>query len=555
MLSALRVKNLALAENVRVEFQPGLNVITGETGAGKSILIGALSLLVGERADKRLIRAGEDACGAEALFHLADSAAVDEVLETYGLDPCVDGQLVIRRIVKASGANQIMVNDSPVTLQVLKQIGDLLVDLHGPHDHQSLLSPEFQRDLLDAYGHLWEVREAYEKEYRRFEELVEQQAALTGGDEGVDEQIDLLRYRVKEIEEAALVEGEEESITEEHRIAGNAQRVLELGTAAVNALQEGETSAFNSLAEAQKALEELARLMSEADVWREEIRSLAVQAQEIAVTIQSTLERIEADPTRLSWLDERLATYQSLKRKYAPTVVGILEVLEKSQARLRDLETRGERLAAVEAAMKETDKTMRQAGLALRRKRKSVAGRLAEAVTKELKALGFAHGAFSVDLKDSEPRLAGMDEVEFGFAPNAGEPMSPLRAIASSGEISRVMLAIKVVLAGHDRIPLLVFDEIDANVGGEMGNAVGRKLAEVARNHQVLCVTHLPQVAACGGTHLAVSKSVKEGRTFTDVRLLTPDDRVEELARMLGGKDMTSVTLKHAREMLKVSKE
>jgi DNA repair protein RecN (Recombination protein N) len=555
MLSALRVKNLALAENVRVEFQSGLNVITGETGAGKSILIGALSLLVGERADKRLIRAGEDACGAEALFHLSDSSAVDEVLETYGLDPCADGQLVIRRIVKASGANQIMVNDSPVTLQVLKQLGDLLVDLHGPHDHQSLLSPEFQRDLLDAYGHLWEEREAYEKEYRHFEELGEKRTELTGGDEGVAEQIDLLRYRVKEIEEAALVEGEEEAIAEEHRVVGNAQRVLELGTVVVNALLEGETAAFNSMAEAQKSLEELARLMSEADAWRDEIASLSRQMQEIAVTIQSTMERIDADPTRLAWLDERLATYQTLKRKYAPTVAGILEILEKSKERLQDLETRGERLAAVEAEMKETDKKMRSLGAALRRKRKTVAGKLADAVTKELKALGFTHGSFSVDMKDCEPRLAGMDEVEFGFAPNAGEPMSPLRAIASSGEISRVMLAIKVVLAGHDRIPVLVFDEIDANVGGEMGNAIGRKLAEVAKNHQVLCVTHLPQVAACGSTHLAVSKSVKEGRTFTEVRLLNQNDRVEELGRMLGGKDLTSVTLKHAREMLKSAKE
>ena len=550
MLTNLRVKNLALVESIRVEFGPGLNVITGETGAGKSILIGALSLLLGERADRSMIRAGEDACGAEAFFQLKDSSAVDEVLETYGIDPCQDGQLIIRRIIKASGSSQNLVNDSPVTLQALKEIGRLLVDMHGPHDHQSLLSPEFQMDLLDAFGHSWDERAAYEETFRAMAALDEKRAALEGVGENVAEQIDLLSYRVKDIEEAAPVEGEEEKVEQEQKLVGNAQRVLELGQAALQALAEGESSAFDALALAQRPLDELARLVPEAAEWKTEIQSCAARLQEVSATMHSVLDRVEADPARLEWLDQRLATYQRLKRKYAPTVAGVLEILRESKERLRSLETRGEQLAQIENEKAGLLKTLRAQGGSLRVKRTAAAGKLAEAVTRELRALGFPHGSFSVELREAEPHLSGMDDIEFGFAPNVGEPMRPLRAIASSGEISRVMLASKAVLAGHDRIPLMVFDEIDANVGGEMGSAVGRKLAEVARQHQVICITHLPQVAVHGVLHLAVAKSVKDNRTSTDVTPLDEKARVEELARMLGGRDLTSVTLKHAREML-----
>lgn len=549
MLTTLRVKNLALVENVRVEFQPGLNVITGETGAGKSILVGALNLLLGDRADHDLIRAGEDACGAEACFRLADTSAVDEVLEASGLDPCEDGQLIVRRIVRASGASQAMLNDSPVTLQVLKRVGELLVDMHGPHDHQSLLNPDFQTDLLDAFGHCWDLRAAYEEAQFQLQALEDRVRELER-DGATAEQIDLLTYRITEIEQAAPVEGEEEKVTDEHRLQGNAQRVIELGGAALNAMSEGEGAAFDALAAAQKSLEELARVTPRAADWRQEAGAIAGRLQELAADLRGFLEGVEADPARLAWLDERLATYQRLKRKYAPTVPEVLAILERDRKRLHDLKTRGEQLAALGKEIGQARAKRDRAGAALRARRKEHAGRLAAAVTRELRALGFSHGAFAVEVREGEPKLSGMDDVDFGFAPNAGEPMRPLRAIASSGEISRVMLATKAVLAAHDRIPVMVFDEIDSNVGGEMGSAVGRKLAEVSRKHQVLCITHLPQVAVCGATHLAVSKSVHDGRTTTEVRLLDARERVEEVARMLGGRDLTSVTLKHARELL-----
>ena len=346
-------------------------------------------------------------------------------------------------------------------------------------------------------------------------------------------------------------EGEEESVLQEHAIVSNSQRVLELGGAVTAALLDGEGAAFDSLAAAQHSLEELARIMPEAEEWRAGARNAAAQIQELAASIASRLDKIEGDPARLEWLDQRVAIYQKLKKKYGPTVADVLATLEKSKTRLRDLETRGEQLAALEKEIAAVETELRKLGKKLREKRNEVAAKLAKAITRELKELGFAHGRFDVALREQEPQASGMDEIEFGFAPNAGEGMKPLRDIASSGEISRVMLATKAVLAGHDKIPVLIFDEIDANVGGEIGLAVGEKLAELGESHQVICITHLPQVAAKGETHFAVTKSLRDKRTITEVQLLDDESRVEEIARMLGGRDLTKVTLQHAREMLR----
>ncbi|MFH0909881.1 MAG: DNA repair protein RecN [bacterium] len=550
MLATLRVKNLALVENIRLDFRAGLNVITGETGAGKSILVGALDLLLGERADKRIIREGEETCGAEAVFQLKNTRTVDTLLADYGVTPCEDNQLIIRRVVKASGSSQNLINDSPVTLNVLKAVGQLLVDMHGPHDHQSLLNPSFQLDVLDAYGHLEEERKACADAFDNLQQLLARRSELEGDDKDVAAQIDLLSYRIKEIRDAGIKESEEEDIQREHLVVSNAQRILELGGMASRALIEGEATAFDTLTAIQRSLDPLARILPEAEAWRKESHAIAIQIKELGASITSAMERIEADPGRLVWLDERIAVYQKLRRKHGGTVADILKVLDESGERLKDLQTRGERLAALDKDIAATRAVLLRHGQALRRKREEIAGRLAKVITRELRELGFAHGAFSVALREVEPCRSGIDAVEFGFAPNVGESSRPLRDIASSGEISRVMLATKAALAGHDRIPVLVFDEIDANIGGEIGNAVGKKLGELGKSHQVICITHLPQVAICGTTHFAISKSVRDGRTVTDATLLERDARVEEVARMLGGRDMTKVTLQHAREML-----
>lgn len=550
MLQTLRVKNLAIVENIRVDFTDGLNAITGETGAGKSVFVGALNLILGERADKSLIRSGEDRCGVEASFQLADSSDVDALLADLGMDPCEDGILVIRRIVAAGGAGKILVNDAPSTVQALKQLGNLLVDMHGPHDHQSLLNPAFQLDLLDAYGHLWPQRSKYEEVYTAVCDLESRRAALDGDNGDTEAQIDLLSFQVKEIENAELEDTSEAELEQEHATSANAQRIIELANGIDQALVEGEGNAFDAMAVVQNRVGELAEILPDAEEWREEAQSIAVQIQELSSTITSPVQNIDGDPARLQWLDDRMTLLHKLKRKYGGSIEEILAFLEKAQQRLSDLESRGERLAALDKEIAAAREKLTTEGRALSEARANVSGKLAQAITTALQQLGFTHSAFDIHLSASAPAANGMDAIEFGFAPNAGEEMRPLRAIASSGEISRVMLATKAVLADHDRIPVLVFDEIDANVGGEMGTAVGAKLAAVAETHQVLCITHLPQVAVQGASHYVVSKHVEDGRTRTRIAPITGKERVEEVARMLGGRDLTSVTLKHAGEML-----
>lgn len=550
MLQTLRIRNLAIVEDIRVDLAQGLNVVTGETGAGKSIIAGALGLVLGERADKTMVRAGEDKCGVEAIFHLADSSLVDTVLDELGLDPCEDGRLIVRRIVAASGSGKNSINDSPTTVQALKRVGDLLVDMHGPHDHQSLLNREFQLDLLDSYGNLWKARSEYEELYGKMTGLERRRSELDSDEQEVAQQIDVLSYQVKEIDDAGLTDMDEVELEQEHARIANAHRILELAAAARQALTEEESAAANGIAFALQQLSAMTELVDECAEWRQEAESISIQIRELSSAVNSYAQDIEGDPGRLQWLEDRMALLHRLKRKYGSSMEDILTFLESARARLADLESRGEKIAEIESEIQAVRAELEKAGKKLGKGRRKAADSLGNAVTDQLHGLGFPHGAFRVDVESGKRGPSGMDEVEFGFAPNVGEPMRPLRAIASSGEISRVMLATKAVLAVHDRIPVLVFDEIDANVGGEMGNAIGTKLETVSKHHQVMCITHLPQVAVHAKTHLVVTKHVHEGRTRTRIEPLEGDGRVEEIARMLGGKKLTGVTLEHAKQML-----
>ena len=554
MLTTLRIKNLAIVENILVEYGKRLNVITGETGAGKSIMAAALGLVLGERADKTMIRAGEEQCGVEAIFQLSDSSQINAILEELGLEKCDNGRLIIRRIITTSGGGKNLINECSTTVQVLSKIGNLLVDMHGPHDHQSLLSQEFQLNLLDAFGHVGRTRNAYQTCYSELCDLKARRRELDCDDNEVARQIDMLSFQVKEIEDANLLPTDETDLENEHKVTANAQRILELSNAIRDAMSDGETSAFNAMSSAQSAFNELTNLLPEAEEWKKEAEAISIQIQELASSISSRVQNIEGDSERLQWLEDRMAMLYKFKRKYGTSVNEILEYLDKTRQRLSDLQARGERIAEIDGKIEKVNKEIQSTGGILSKERQSSSESMAKAITKELHDLGFKQGSFSVQLRPVEAGPAGLDEVDFGFAPNVGEPARPLRAIASSGEISRVMLAIKAVLASHDRIPVLVFDEIDSNVGGEMGNAIGNKLSVVAEKHQVLCITHLPQVAVHGETHFVVAKEVRDGRTCTGIREIKGDDRVEEIARMLGGRSLTSVTLKHAREMLKNNK-
>lgn len=556
MLWMLKVRNLALVESADVGFEPGMNVISGETGAGKSILIGALYLLLGERADSSAVRSGAPQCTVEAVFRLSKKDGlerIEQALAEAGLPECEEGTLVVRRVVKAGGGGQAFVNDAPVTLGLLKRIGGALVDLHGPHDHQSLFHPAEQLAILDAYAQDGAERAAYGEVWARREALRARREALEGdGGEDRASLMDWLSAQVKEIEDVAPEEGEEEAVREEQRTAGNAQRILELGQAVTQAATEGETCALQLLAPARKALEELAHLFPAAAEWPEEMKRLTEKLAALSMGIQRELSDVESDSARLEWLDRRVGDYERLKRKYGPELADVRRTMENAKSRLADLQNRDVRLAELAQAEVALNKELHTAGNALRKKRSAAAQRLAPAIGGELRAIGFENGSFAIPVNPlEEPQAEGMDRVDFGFAPNAGEPMRPLRAIASSGEISRVMLAVKTVLAAADRVGTLVFDEIDANVGGETAGAVARKLAQVARDRQVIVITHLPAVAAAGAVHFAVCKRVEDGRTRTRVQRLSDEERVDEVARMLGGRDVTSVALRHARELLR----
>ncbi len=551
MLQLLRIRNFAIVEDVAAEFEPGLNVITGETGAGKSILIGALNLLLGERADRQAIRSGEDQCMAQAVFQLGDPERANALLEELGIEPCEEGALLVQRTVSAAGAGKIFVNNAPATVQTLKTLGDLLVDMHGPHDHQSLLRADFQLDLLDAYGGHGSALAAYRGLYAGLAAANREIAALRGSGPDLDAQRDLLAYQIREIEEAELVGVDETALQDEHSTAANAQRILELIEGGRQALTEGDGCAFDTLGFAQKTLDELAGLTAQGAEWLDEARSIAIRMQELSDTLNRFAQSVDSDSRRLEWLEARMAALFKLKRKYGSSVPEIVARLDALKTQLYDMDHREERLSELTAKRMEIEARLREAGLALRRARAKSANALTRAVAASLRDLGFPHGGFAAQTRECEPGPSGMDEAEFGFAPNVGEAMRPLRKIASSGEISRVMLAIKAALAAHDRIPVLVFDEVDANVGGEMGVAIGEKLAAVAERRQILCITHLPQVAAQGTTHWVVEKQVRDGRTSARIRPVAGKEREAEIARMLGGRRASEITRKHAREMLR----
>ena len=551
MLTTLRIKNLALVSDLTLELQAGCNVITGETGAGKSVILGALNLVLGERADRTLIRSGEESSSVEAAFDIKKlRAPIKDFLEENGLEPCEEHQLVLKRTFTNAGTNRQFINGSPTTLATLGSIGEWLVDMHGPHDHQSLLHPARQLLILDAFGGLEAEREAFGGLIRRRNELEGDKAALVVDEKTYAQQLDLLRFQVQEISAARLQPDEEQSVEEEFNRASNAARLLQLSQAALDGLSESENSLLTQSGVVGRLLSELQRV----DAGAGELLEYHGQATELLRELQTALSRyadkVEVDPARLAELEERLDLIHSLKRKYGVNIAEILAFGEESAEKLRALESRDAELARINAALEKLDAEIATAGKKLSAARKRVVPQLARAAARQLEDLGFKQSKLDVAVNAATvPQVSGVDVVEFQFSPNPGEPARPLRAIASSGEMARVMLALKTVLAAQDEIPVLVFDEVDANVGGETANAVGEKMKQIAAKRQVLCITHLPQVAAPADAHYVVTKQVNGGRTISEIHLLDGKTRVTELARMLGGQ--SDAARKHAEAMLK----
>src|SRR6266487_61333 len=496
VLSFLRIKNLALVEELEWQLEPGFVAITGETGAGKSIIIGALQLLLGERADKSLIRTGADLCTVEAVFTGTDVGKLNPQLAEAGIEPC-ENDLILKRTLSSSGTNRQFINGSPTTLSVLKNLGDELVDLHGPHDHQSLLSPETQLSLLDSFARAEQQREKYRTHYRQLQTLLAEHAALDTAQTAREQEIDLLRHQITEIESANLVASEEEEIEKRYKLASNSKRLIELASAIANKLSEADDSVLSQLAETQRLLRELEKIDNSIAQFSSAHAASAVELSEIARALSAYAEKLDLDPEQLAALEQRVSLFETLKRKYGGSIGEVIAFGERAAERMQKIEGRDAELERLAKEITNLRAKMNRAGEALRKLRTKAAPKLSENIRRKLRDLGFRQSECEAKFSAlDEPRPSGFDSVELLFSPNPGEPLKPLRAIASSGEISRLMLAIKSALAAHDAISLLVFDEIDTNVGGEIAHAVGAKMQTLGRDHQVICITHLPQVAA-----------------------------------------------------------
>jgi len=543
VLNLLRIKNLALVEELEWQIAPGFIAITGETGAGKSIIIGALQLLLGERADKSLIRTGADLCTVEAIFTGKELQKLNAQLVEAGVEPCGD-DLILKRTLSAGGTNRQFINGSPTTLSVLKNLGDELVDLHGPHDHQSLLSPDKQLSLLDSFAHAGDQLEEYRKHHRQLQSLTAEHAALNTAETAREQELDLLRHQINEITSANLAAGEEEEIETHYKLASNSKRLIELAGGVARRLSDSDDAVLSQLAETQRQLRELEKIDNSVSQFASAHEMAVVELTEIARSLSNYAEKLDLDPEQLAALEQRVSLFETLKRKYGGSIAEAIEFGNRAAERMRKIEGRDAELERLAAEIGTARTNLNRSGEALRKLRAKAAPKLSANIRKNLVDLGFRQSEFEAKLSQlAEPRATGFDAVELIFSPNPGEPLKPLRSIASSGEISRLMLAIKSALAAQDAIPLLVFDEIDTNVGGEIAHAVGAKMKTLADDHQVLCITHLAPVAAAASSHFVVTKEVVRGRTHSQLTEVTGKARQEEIARMFGGKSESALQL------------
>ncbi len=565
MLKELNIKNFAIIDQLRVEFSPGLCVLTGETGAGKSIVVDALNLALGERASADLIRTGCPEAVVEAAFELngRGTKEITAVLAEQGIEMDSGEDLIVRRVLSAAGKNKIYINGSLANLATLSRLGASLADIHGQHEHQSLLSLEHQREMLDSFGGLAQLRDDLSRSYRRLQEVCEELAALEQGERDRAQREDLLRFQKSEIEAAMLKPGEDALLANEQKLLANAEKIAGLARAADEALYAGDGSVLSGLKKAMTGLREIAAIDNRLAQALELCEAGRAQIEEVAREVSAYADGVEFDPERLEQIGDRLDTIQKLKKKYGGSIEEIAEFGRKASAELDRMEHSAEEIERLKREIDGAKAGLTALAQELTRKRKTSARELEKKVEAELGHLGMKKTAFSVgvtqepgddtlDGKKLGPH--GADRVEFLIAPNPGEEPRPLARIASGGELSRIMLALKTILVEGDSIPTLVFDEVDAGIGGAVAEEVGKKLKRVAARRQVFCITHLPQIASMATSHYGVSKAVKKDRTSTEVRLLEKNERVNEIARMLGGKTITDATLRHAEEMIEHGK-
>lgn len=550
ILTELRVRDYAVIEDVRIELGPGLNVLTGETGAGKSILVGALSLLLGERASSNVVRAEEQRAVVEGSFDVAGRDGVVGRAREAGHTP-EDGWLILRREVQREGRNRVWINGSRATVSLAGELGSDLVDLHGQHEHQALLERANQRRILDAFAGARDLAERVSRFHREWRESLEAIRSVRRRAEELAEREDHLRFKLEEIEDAELEPGEDERLEAEANRLSHSEELLSLSSRLYRAIYADDDSVVDRLATLGRSIQELARI----DPSARELVELGEEGRQILQELGRRLgtyrEDVDHDPSRLERIRSRLDDIYRLERKYGGSIEAVLAESEEAEEALHHLERVEDEMAELERRASELRESWGSAARELTERRRQAADRLEEAVTRILPDLGLADGRFRIALRArEEPSAHGAEEIEFLVTLNPGFEPGPLGRIASGGELSRVMLALKTVLAEVDEIPCLVFDEIDAGVGGEVAHQVAQRLEDVAARHQVFVITHLPQIAARADTHFRVEKSSGSKRAATRVRRLEGEDRVEEVSRMLGGDPQSDVSREHARELL-----
>ncbi|MDD2899229.1 MAG: DNA repair protein RecN [Desulfuromonadaceae bacterium] len=548
MLTDLTIKNVAIISTLHISFKAGLTVLTGETGAGKSIIIDAVGLIMGCRASSDLIRSGEEEAVVEALFDISALPGIKLQLAEAGFESA--DELLIKRSLSRGGKNRIFINGGMATLALLVDIAPRLINIYGQHDSQTLLKPENHLRLLDAFGGTGEMRQKFSALFGRLTTLRDQRAGFELAEREAERRLDLLSYQSEEIAKAALNSGEEEQLEEQRQLLASAEKLGGVSSEAFDRLYGGDGALLGQLRRITGSIAELSTIDSSLRETASALDGAYLQLEDAAMTLRDYASRIEADPAALQRVDDRLDLIGTLKKKYAPTVEEILAYKSTIDAELEQLHDREHNRHTLEAEQHRVEEEIRQLGEELTAARMQAAVRLKHALEAEAHQLAMKGAVIEPTLEPlTEPRSHGFERVEFLFSPNPGEVPRPLGRIASGGELSRLMLAIKQVLPDSD-VPTLVFDEVDTGIGGATSELVGRKLKNVACGQQVLCITHLPQVAVFADQQLRVEKLITDGRTSTRVLELDLNDRTSEVARMLAGTTVTESALKHAAEML-----
>ena len=562
MLKELRIKNFAIIDNLNVEFTSGLTALTGETGAGKSIIIDALNLILGGSADSNVIRTGDSSATVESVFESANPQTLD-ILSELGIN-ANNGEVVLRRTISNTGKNRCLVNDCTVTVGVLARLGNRLVDIHGQHDHQALLNPEIHVDLLDLYGKTMDERNEFSKKYFEYLEDLRKIEDLRSKESDRMQREDLLRFQINEIDKANLSLDEEDLLKSEKNKLQYAEKIHGSVKLVLNLIAEKEGAVLDELGVAQRELESLPSLDPELGKQAERAQSAFCEIEELIEELRDYAHKIEFNPSRLEEIEDRLSEINGLKRKYGGDSALVLDHREKISNELDTLSCFQENMEKVQKDIQLHQTALSKLSVILAEKREKTASVFKKNVEKELCDLGMKDvklkvqfnyeedDANFVKFRDQKVKLnsTGLGSIEFLFSPNLGEDLKPLVKIASGGELSRLMLALKSNLNKQDTIPVMVFDEVDTGIGGKIAEVVGNKLKKIAVEKQVFCITHLPQIAGKAISHFVVFKTVREKRTYSGIRELSEHERVEEIARMSGGKKITETTLRHAREMI-----